>query len=170
MTSFVNYRTPYIFVLLVLFAWGPAALSLPEQVVDETGWPSFLARHDMVWNRLPEDSVSILPDLLGTAKGPVREATVHQSLRRDLAIRQGPWKLIFFGKGGRELYNLQTDLSETKNVAGANPEVVGKLTKLIQKYMADGRSTVGVPQKNEAPMSVDGGSGEGKRKDKKQKK
>lgn len=49
------------------------------------------------------DSVSILPDLVGTAKGAVREATVHQSPDGELAIRQGPWKLIF-GKGGaREL-------------------------------------------------------------------
>ena len=47
-----------------------------------------------------EDSVSILPDLLGTAKGPVREATIHQAPGRDLAIRQGPWKLIFLNNGG----------------------------------------------------------------------
>ena len=54
---------------------------------------------EIVGAKLPdnagEDSVSILPDLLGTAKGPVREATIHQSPSRDLAIRQGPWKLIF---------------------------------------------------------------------------
>src|SRR6185503_14698771 len=36
-----------------------------------------------------EDSVSILPDLLGSAQSPVREATVHQSMAGDLAIRQG---------------------------------------------------------------------------------
>ncbi len=38
---------------------------------------------EIVGAKLPddsgEDSVSILPDLLGTAKGPVREATVHQA-------------------------------------------------------------------------------------------
>ena len=36
-----------------------------------------------------EDSVSILPDLLGTANGPVCEATIHQAPNRDLALRQG---------------------------------------------------------------------------------
>lgn len=50
-----------------------------------------------------EDSVSILPDLLGTAKGPVREATVHQSAGGDLAIRKGPWKLVFLAGGRMEL-------------------------------------------------------------------
>jgi len=114
-----------------------------------------------------EDSVSILPDLLGAAKGPVREATIHQAPNRDLAIRQGPWKLVFLIKGGHELYNLQTDLSETKNAAGANPEVVERLTALMKKYIADGRSTIGTPQKNEAEISVDHSSGGKKKKGKK---
>jgi arylsulfatase A len=110
-----------------------------------------------------EDSVSILPDLLGTAKGPVREATIHQAPNRDLAIRQGPWKLIFLTSGQRELYHLQTDLGEQNNVAAANPEVIERLTLLMRRYIAEGRSTLGAPQKNEAPMSVDESSG-GKRK------
>jgi arylsulfatase A-like enzyme len=111
-----------------------------------------------------EDGVSILPDLLGTAKGPVREATIHQAPSRDLAIRQGPWKLIFLKKGGHELYNLQTDLSERNNVAEANPEVVERLATLIKKYISEGRSTVGAPQKNDAALSVDQSSGSNKRK------
>ncbi len=118
---------------------------------------------EIVGAKLPdnagEDSVSILPDLLGTAKGPVREATVHQSPKGDLAIRQGPWKLIFLKNGGRELYNLQTDLGERNNVAEANPEVVARLTALMKKYIAEGRSTVGAPQKNDAPMLLEGSGG-----------
>jgi arylsulfatase A len=95
-----------------------------------------------------EDSVSILPHLLGAAKGPVREATVHQSSAGDLAIRQGPWKLIFFRSGKRELYNLKDDLSETRDVLAANPDVVERLAKLMQQYIDNGRSTPGAPQKN----------------------
>ncbi len=114
---------------------------------------------EIVGSKLPdnagEDSISILPDLLGTAKVPVREATVHQSPNRDLAIRSGPWKLIFLKNGTRELYNLQSDLGETKNVAEANPDVGERLTTLMRKYITDGRSTIGAPQKNDAEMSVD---------------
>src|SRR5262249_18490245 len=40
------------------------------------------------------DSVSILPDLLGTAAGPVREAIVHHSIDGSFAVRRGAWKLI----------------------------------------------------------------------------
>jgi arylsulfatase A-like enzyme len=95
-----------------------------------------------------EDSVSILPDLLGTAQGPVREATVHQSHLGDLAIRQGPWKLIFLEKGGHELYDLAADLSETRDVVAAHPDVVARLKNLMGKYVANGRSTPGAVQKN----------------------
>ncbi len=95
-----------------------------------------------------EDSFSILPLLLGTAKGPVREATVHQSYHGDLAIRQGPWKLIFFKDGKRELYNLKDDLSETRNILAENQAVVERLTKLMQQYIDNGRSTPGAPQKS----------------------
>jgi len=117
-----------------------------------------------------EDSVSILPDLLGTAKDPVREATIHQSPRGDLAIRQGPWKLIFLKGGGRELYNLQNDLSETKDVLAENVEVAAKLTALMQKYIADGRSTPGIMQKNDSDLSISGGKkARGKRNNKVQK-
>jgi arylsulfatase A-like enzyme len=93
-----------------------------------------------------EDSVSILPHLLGAAKEPVREATVHQSMAGDLAIRQGPWKLIFFKGGRRELYNLKDDLGETREVLAANPDVAERLTKLMQQYIDNGRSTPGAPQ------------------------
>ena len=92
-----------------------------------------------------EDSVNILPDLLGTALGPCREATVHQAANGTLSLRQGKWKLIQPG----QLYDMEVDVAEKQNVAAQHPEVVAKLTGLLQKYIADGRSTPGVPQKND---------------------
>jgi arylsulfatase A len=111
------------------------------------------------------DSVSILPDLLGTATGPVREATVHESIGGDLAIRQGPWKLIFFRETGQsrekakvfgkpELYNLKEDLAETNNVLANNPEVVERLSKLMRQYIDTGRSTPGDPIKTEVEIRL----------------
>ena len=121
-----------------------------------------------------EDSVSILPHLLGTAQGPVREATVHQSAGGDLAIRRGPWKLIFFRSGKRELYNLKEDLGETRDVLAANPDVVERLAKLMQQYIDNGRSTPGAPQKNGIPFELpnpvaatgEGGEGGGRKRKK----
>ncbi len=115
-----------------------------------------------------EDSVSLLPELLGTSKSGTREATIHQSSGGDLALRQGPWKLIFKKDSSRELYNLETDLSETKEVLAANAEVATKLTALMQRYIAEGRSTPGVAQKNEFDLSITGeNKGKRKKKDKK---
>ena len=93
-----------------------------------------------------EDSVSILPALFGAAKEPQREATVHQSMARDLAIRQGPWKLIFLKNGKRELYQLDADPGESNDAAAANPDVVDRLTALMKRYVENGRSTPGAKQ------------------------
>ncbi len=49
---------------------------------------------DILGAKLPdnagEDSVSILPALLGTTTAPLREAIVHQPPARQLAIRHPP--------------------------------------------------------------------------------
>jgi arylsulfatase A-like enzyme len=42
--------------------------------------------------------------------------------RSSGAVRKGRWKLIqFFDTGGLELYDLENDISESRNLASANP-------------------------------------------------
>ncbi len=111
-----------------------------------------------------EDSVSILPALLGTADRPLHEAVVHHSIQGGFAIRQGPWKLELctgsagWSKGGDgepiQLYDMGKDIGERTNEYKAHPEVVSRLTKLLEKYVADGRSTPGAPQKNDAAINI----------------
>lgn len=113
-----------------------------------------------------EDSVSLLPAFLGTDKGPLREAVVHHSSNGSFAIRQGPWKLILCpGSGGWseprpgspaeaslpsvQLYDLSQDIGEQVNLQAARPEVVLRLRSLLEKYVADGRSTPGARQLNQ---------------------
>jgi arylsulfatase A len=79
-----------------------------------------------------EDSVSFLPALLGTTAEPTREATVHQSLAGDLAIRRGPWKLVLPKKGEPELYDLVADPGERSPVTD-RPEVEKELVALLQR-------------------------------------
>ncbi|HPM81453.1 MAG TPA: arylsulfatase [Candidatus Anammoximicrobium sp.] len=130
-----------------------------------------------------EDSVSILPALLGTAPSPLREAVVHHSINGSFAIRQGPWKLeLCSGSGGWsaprpgspaerglppvQLYNLETDVGETANVQDQHPEIVQRLTALLEKYVAEGRSTPGAKQANTTPVEIRKASGPGKVKPK----
>src|SRR5262249_58074577 len=99
-----------------------------------------------------EDSVSILPALLGRASGPVHEAVVHQSTTGRFAIRRGSWKLeLCPGSGGSspprdwlaavehlptvQLYDMSTDGGEGKNVEAEHPEVVSRLTELLERYV-----------------------------------
>ena len=115
--------------------------------------------------------MSILPDLLATATAPVREATVHHSVNGSFSIRQGKWKLeLCPGSGGWsppkprskgikklpavQLYDLSSDIGETTNVQDKHPDVVKRLTTLLQDYADRGRSTPGKPQENNGQVNI----------------
>ena len=53
-----------------------------------------------------------------------------------------------------QLYNLRDDIGEKSNVPSANPEVVTNLVKLLEKYVADGRSTAGPRQTNDVRVDI----------------
>ncbi|MEN6425529.1 MAG: arylsulfatase [Phycisphaerales bacterium] len=103
------------------------------------------------------DSYNILPAMLDPGlKEPIREATVHHSGNGLFAIRQGPWKLILgLGSGGftapqqieptpggpeGQLYNLQDDPSEQRDLWLDRPEIVQQLTALLERYKEQGHS------------------------------
>ncbi len=120
-----------------------------------------------VWNvTLPdgagEDSFSLLPLLKGEDK-PVRANAVSASIGGTPAVRSGSWKYIpapgsgGWGGGGAQdhpvqLYNLSDDIGETKNLAATTPEKVGELNAVLEKLIADGRSTPGAPQRNDVAV------------------
>jgi arylsulfatase A-like enzyme len=101
-----------------------------------------------------EDSVSFLNCLLGKQVGSFREASVQQSGKKALAIRKGKWKLIVHGDNKRELFDLNTDIGETKNAIREHPEVSTELALLLQSYLDKGRSTLGKAQPLEYKISL----------------
>ena len=58
------------------------------------------------------------------------------------------------GTARPQLYDLNADLGERNNVQAEHPEVVARLTKLLEKYIADGRSTPGPKQANDAAIRI----------------
>ena len=53
-----------------------------------------------------------------------------------------------------QLYNVSADIGETTNVQAGYPEVVERLTKLLEQCIANGRSTPGPKQANDAEIVV----------------
>jgi arylsulfatase A-like enzyme len=130
---------------------------------------------DILGVKLPdhagEDSVSILPALLGTSSAPVHEAVVFHSINGSFAIRQGRWKLELCPDSGGwsfprpgsaaarglppvQLYDMAKDICERTNEWQAHPEIVAQLTKLVEKYVADGRTTAGTLETNDVIVNI----------------
>jgi len=67
-------------------------------------------------------------DLLGmlTENRKLPERTLFWRYKKQKAVRKGPWKLLVQGENVK-LYNLDEDLGEKKNLAGAKPEMVKTL-------------------------------------------
>ena len=113
-----------------------------------------------------EDSYNILPALLGqVGDKPIREYTLHQTIKLDLAIRHGNWKYLDHrGSGGNnygregewgmkqyalperapdapgQLYDLAKDPGETNNLYNDHPEIVKALKEKLDEYKSSGRS------------------------------
>lgn len=102
-----------------------------------------------------EDSFNVLPSWRGESATSARPFVVLDSSEGIFALREGPWKLIqrtelppgTTSKRGRpdasnqnQLYNLADDPAETKNVWQENPEIVQRLTALLDKAKHDGRT------------------------------
>jgi arylsulfatase A-like enzyme len=120
-----------------------------------------------------EDSISFRGALQGDAEGG-RQQLVSHSINGSFAIRRGPWKLALCPDSGGwsaprpgskeaeslpplQLFNLNDDLGETKNVAAEHPEVVAELTQILETLVANGRSTPGPKQANTGEVNIRAG-------------
>jgi arylsulfatase A-like enzyme len=111
------------------------------------------------------DGVDQAELLLGKSEAGNRNE-YHYFCQNELqAVRKGPWKLhlanhkVFYGyvkdrgSGELELYNLQSDIGEKKNVAQDHPDVVADLLNLSQSFAWPQQlfdNTIGLPKANKA--------------------
>ena len=112
-----------------------------------------------------EDGYSLLPVFEGQDRTE-RQTLISHSITGRFAIRKGPWKLCLApGSGGwsapkdnvatkrglppMQLYNLESDRSEQKNLYSEKPEKVKELITLLTQQVQAGRCTPGEPLSND---------------------
>jgi len=111
-------------------------------------------------NDAAEDSHSFLSILQGSQPAsPIHEAVVHHALDGMFAVRSGNWKMILgTGSGGfseparyepingdppGQLYDIEADRRETRNVWNDHPEIVEQFRLVLDRYQSTGRSRPG---------------------------
>ena len=121
------------------------------------------------------DGDSLVPVLKGTKALPPRSIFWHfpaylepDSGRRGpwkttpcSAVRQGDWKLIeFFEDGHLELYNLRSDIGETRNLAKTMPDKAEELRRVLRAWRSSTRAPVPTVRNSKfdprAPVVMDG--------------
>jgi arylsulfatase A-like enzyme len=81
------------------------------------------------------DGVSVLPVLLDK-RGPDRKYLYWEFHEGGFvqAVRMGKWKAVRKGVGGKlELYDLQTDIAETHDLAGTNPKIIEQIDAIMKR-------------------------------------
>lgn len=120
-------------------AWWPgkvAAGSKSNEITAHMDWlPTFgtLARCKSI-GELQLDGKDISPVLLGQKEAAGHEVFHYYSGFNLQAVRSGAWKLHL---GKNELYNLDEDIGEAKNVAADHADIVTQLQKHAETMKAD---------------------------------
>ncbi|MDN3663908.1 arylsulfatase [Algibacter miyuki] len=116
-----------------------------------------------------EDSVSFLPALQGKDINSTRAGVIHHSISGHFGYRLGKWKLLLAkGSGGwssprekesanmtiAQLYDMENDPAETKNLYEKRPEVAEQLLKQLELDIKTGRSTKGEFAENDVDKII----------------
>src|SRR6185436_749446 len=81
----------------------------------------------------PLDGVDLVPHLSGKVTTPPHE-TLYWRFAGHRAVRHGRWKLTAPAGGSEGLYDLSVDVSESRDVSSANPDVARRLKALYAKW------------------------------------
>ena len=128
----------------------------PNSVCDElVGLTDLLAtfsalNHIQLNDDQPEDSINILPLLLGEpVTETMRNDLIHHSGAGFFSIREGPWKCIFDTKGHGwfssppvpgspgQLYNIKDDPFERYDMWDERPDITTRLAELLRLHQGN---------------------------------
>ncbi|MDP6361145.1 MAG: arylsulfatase [Planctomycetota bacterium] len=85
------------------------------------------------------DGISMLPALLGK-ETQKKHQFLYWERAGSTAVRQGKWKAVHAGKGAKrklELYDLEADIGETKDLAADFPEIARRMLQIMEDSHED---------------------------------
>jgi len=95
---------------------------------------AFLAEADLPNDRII-DGKNIWPVLSGAAgAGSPHDRFFYHRGNDLIAVRSGQWKLHRLSEGEFELYNLDEDIAETVDLADSHPDLVRKLSRMMDEF------------------------------------
>ena len=124
-------------------AWWPGRIS-PISITNETAMtmdlmPTFL---ELAGVKSPSadspdtlDGTTLSPVLSG--QQPLAKRDLFWRMGGNRAVRRGPWKLVWTGKGKPMLFNLDDDIGETRDLVGKRPDLVKELQTSLARWEAD---------------------------------
>lgn len=122
----------------------PAGSASDEVAAAMDLFPTFAA---LAGAELPRDRKLDGADIWPILAGSPEAQSPHERLEywdgpRLVGVRTRRWKLLDDRKGGWQLYDLENDMGERRDVAAEHPEVVERM----QQHLADARSDLGRPE------------------------
>jgi arylsulfatase A-like enzyme len=136
----------------------PAGAKLEQPIAIIDLFPTIAAATNLPLTAdLKIDGINQWPALAGGKPLP-RPAFLVASM--DIALFDGDWKLVETNSGQRTLYNLKADISETKDLLAAQPELAAKLGAQLDTLKKDLPAYSGG---SIGPGGGKGGKGKGKK-------
>ncbi len=128
-----------------LIACWPRGITNPGSICHEPGhfidiMPTFLqaagGTYPTEYNGIkitPCEGVSLIPAFKGK---PIRRGKpIYWEWHNGKAVREGKWKIVYRKKGPWELYDMDTDRTETVDLAAKYPHVVARMARMHKEWL-----------------------------------